>query len=88
MHGWFHSFLGGGAFFLVAEDEEASASVFLNGQHPVIVAVEGGGGCSGSGRGRGSASYKERGHGFPRAIDGGSELEAVVASGTTPLMVA
>jgi hypothetical protein len=41
----------------VDEGEEASASVFLNGQRLVMVAVEGGG-CSGSGRGHDSGSYK------------------------------
>jgi hypothetical protein len=50
--------MGGGAFFLADKDEEAPVSVvFLNGQRPVMVAVEEGG-CYGSGRGQGSASYK------------------------------
>jgi hypothetical protein len=31
--------LGGGAFFLADKDKEALASVFLNGQRPVMVAV-------------------------------------------------
>jgi hypothetical protein len=56
MYGRFRSFLGGGAFFLVSLDEEASVSVFLNSQCPVMMAVEGVGGCFSSGRGRGSAS--------------------------------
>jgi hypothetical protein len=56
MYNWFRSFLGGSAFFLVALDEDALVSVFLNGQRPVMMAVEGGGGYSSSGRGRGSAS--------------------------------
>jgi hypothetical protein len=45
-------FLGGGAtFFFVAEEEEALASwVFLNGQRPIMVTLEGAGGSSGSGR--------------------------------------
>jgi hypothetical protein len=56
MYGRFRSFLGGGAFFFAAADEEAPMSwVFLNCQRLVMVVVEGGG-CSGSGRGRGSAS--------------------------------
>jgi hypothetical protein len=49
--------LGGGTFFLVDEDKEAPASVFLNGQRPVMVAVEGGV-YSGSGRGHNSTFYK------------------------------
>jgi hypothetical protein len=56
-YGRFRTFLGGGAFFLADEDEQALSSVFLNGQCLVMVAVEGGG-CSGSGRGHNIASYK------------------------------
>jgi hypothetical protein len=59
MYSWFRSFLGGSAFFLVALDEDALVSVFLNGQRPVMMAVEEGG-CYGSGRGQGSASYKAK----------------------------
>jgi hypothetical protein len=52
MYGRFSPILGGGAFFFAPEDEEASVSwVFLNGQHAVMEAMEGGGGYSGSGRG-------------------------------------
>jgi hypothetical protein len=58
MYDSFRSFLGGDPFFLDAEDDDAPALVLLNGQRPIMVAVEGGGGCFGARRGHGSASYK------------------------------
>jgi hypothetical protein len=42
MYGQFRSFLGGGAIFFAAEDDEPT-SVFLKGQCPIMEAVEGGG---------------------------------------------
>jgi hypothetical protein len=86
MYGRFLSFLGGGAFFLTTEDD-APTSVFLKGQHPVMVDVEGGG-CSGSGHGRDIASYRGRGRGLPRPLMASQSLEAAVASVTSPLMAA
>jgi hypothetical protein len=89
MYGRFRSFLlGGGNFFLAAKDEEAPASFLLNGQCPVMVAVGGGGGCSGAGRGRGSASYKGERMRLSKDINGGTELDAAVASDTALLMTA
>jgi hypothetical protein len=58
MYGRFLSFSGGGAFFFAGEDEDAPVSVFFNGQRLVMVAVDGGGGCSCFGCGRVYTSYK------------------------------
>jgi hypothetical protein len=78
--------LGGGGFFLVVEDD-APVSNLRNGQHLVMVAV-GGGGVLVMDAATGSASYKGKRSWSSMAIDGGTELEAAVASDTAPLMAA
>jgi hypothetical protein len=85
MYGQFRSFFGGNALAL-ALDDEATTSVLRKGQRLVMVAV---------GRGEcvlllnaatASASYKGKRMRYSKAIDGGVELEAAVASDAAPLI--
>jgi hypothetical protein len=76
--------LGGGAFFLAAEDD-ALALDLRKGQRHVMVAM-GGGGVLVLDAAAGSVSYKGERTRSSKAIDCGAELEATVASDAAPLM--